>query len=269
MCIVILNNSDKEYIYTPALRSLARIGGAPSYILLLYLLSNQEQLDLQDEQINRIVELLITFFVRRNVTDVPPTRKLILMFIDIVTLIHDCTGDELVNKVKEQLQAVSAPDAVFEEKLRGPIYEELTDATRFILCSIEEKNSTKEIHTDLWVRNNKQYVWTIEHVFPEGERIPECWVTMIAGEGNRDLANEYRQKYVHTLGNLTITGYNSNLSNMSFEDKRDRQKDGKDIGYRNGLYLNRDIVSEDSWTIDRIQARTDKLVNMLLEMYSW
>ena len=56
---------------------------------------------------------------------------------------------------------------------------------------------------------------------------------------------------------------------MSFEDKRDRKKDGKDIGYRNGLYLNQDVVSEDRWTVDRITARTDKLVKTLLEMYSW
>ena len=264
----LVNNSDKEFVYTQALKNLARIGGAPSYILLLYLLSNQKRLSLQDEQINRIVELLITFFVRRNVTDIPPTRKLILLFIDIVGKIHDCSGEEIVNSIKEQLKAVSAPDGLFEEKLRGPIYEELTDATRFILCSIEEKNSTKEIHTDLWMRNNKQYVWTIEHIFPEGENIPDCWVKMIA-DGNREAANEYRQKYVHTLGNLTITGYNSNLSNMSFEDKRDRKKDGKDIGYKNGLYLNQDVVSEDCWTIDKINSRTDKLVKIVLEMYKW
>ena len=226
-------------------------------------------MSLQDEQINRIVKILITFFVRRNVTDVPGTRKLILLFIDIVGVIHDHSGEEIVSMIKEQLKSVSAPESQFEEKLRGPIYAELTDATRFILCSIDEKNRTKEIHTDLWVRNNKQYIWTIEHIFPEGENIPDCWVTMIAGEGNREQANEYREKYVHTLGNLTITGYNSNLSNMSFEDKRDRIKDGKYIGYRNGLYLNQDVVSEDGWTVDRIAARTEKLVNMLLAMYSW
>lgn len=113
------------------------------------------------------------------------------------------------------------------------------------------------------------YVWTIEHIFPVRENIPECWATMIVGEGNRELANEYRQKHIHTLGNLTITGYNSNFSNISFEDKRDRTKDGKFIGYRNGMYLNQNVVLEDCWTIEWISTRRDKLVKMLLEMYSW
>ena len=50
-----------------------------------------------------------------------------------------------------------------------------------MLCSIEAKNQTKEIYADLWARdNNKKYVWTIEHIFPEGENIPATWVQMIA-----------------------------------------------------------------------------------------
>ena len=69
----------------------------------------------------------------------------------------------------------------------------------------------------------------------------------------------------------TVTGYNQNLSNMSFEQKRDRKsKDkSKEMGYRNGLYLNTDVVCEDTWTIDKIKARTDRMVNSLLEMFAW
>ena len=87
------------------------------------------------------------------------------------------------------------------------------------------------------------------------------------GENYQDIYD----KYVHTLGNLTVTGYNQNLSNMSFEQKRDRKsKDkSKEMGYRNGLYLNTDVVCEDAWTIDKIKARTDRMVESLLEMFAW
>ena len=93
---------------------------------------------------------------------------------------------------------------------------------------------------------------------------------MIA-DGDKDLAKTYRADYVHTLGNLTITGYNQNLSNMSFEQKKDRKsKDKKkEMGYRNGLFLNKDVVKEESWTINKIQKRTDKIVGVLLKMYGW
>lgn len=268
---LIVNNSDEEYAYTPALQDLERISGEPSYILMLYIMSNQAELGLTDDHLNSIIKTLITFFVRRNVTDVPNTRKLTQLFIDVIAEVKLLQGDDIVNVIHDRLQAVAASDELFEEKLRGSIYDENPEATRFILCSIEARHQTKEIYSDLWARDNsKKYIWTIEHIFPEGENIPDSWVDMIAG-GDKMLAKQYRSDYVHTLGNLTITGYNQNLSNMAFEQKRDRKSKDKtkDVGYRNGLYLNQDVVNEDTWTIKKITERTDALVKTLLEMYKW
>ena len=268
---VIVNNSDETHEYTDTLLDLSRISGAPSYILLLYLMSNQNVLNLTDTDLNEIIKVLITFFVRRNVTDVPNTRKLTQLFMDIIAEVKLLQGNSIVQVVRDRLQAVSAPDSLFEDKLRGPVYDENPEAARFILCSIESQHQTKEIYADLWSRdNNKKYVWTIEHIFPEGENVPAPWVQMIAG-GDIALAKQYRANYVHTIGNLTITGYNQNLSNMSFEQKRDRtSKDKtKEIGYKNGLYLNKGVVTQSEWTVDKIKSRTDELVNILLDMYSW
>lgn len=268
---LITNNSEDEYVYTTSLADLERIAGAPSYILLLYVMSNQDELGLTDGNLDEIIKTLITFFVRRNVTDVPNTRKLTQLFIDIISEVKVLRGAEVVSAVREKLISVSATDEAFESKLRGSIYDENPEATRFILCSIEAQHQTKEIYSDLWARDNSnKYVWTIEHIFPEGENIPDAWVDMIAG-GDKDCARQYRSDYVHTLGNLTITGYNQNLSNMSFEQKKDRKSKDKtkDMGYRNGLYFNQTVVNEDSWTIDRIKARTDMLVQTLKDMYKW
>ena len=268
---VIVNNSDETHEYTDTLLDLSRISGAPSYILLLYLMSNQNVLSLTDTDLNEIIKVLITFFVRRNVTDVPNTRKLTQLFMDIIAEVKLLQGNGIVQVVRDRLQAVSAPDSLFEDKLRGPVYDENPEAARFILCSIEAQHQTKEIYADLWSRdNNKKYVWTIEHIFPEGENVPTAWVQMIAN-GDIALAKQHRANYVHTIGNLTITGYNQNLSNMSFEQKRDRtSKDKtKEIGYKNGLYLNKGVVNQTEWTVDKIKSRTDELVNILLDMYSW
>ena len=268
---VIVNNSDEVYTYTEALQDLSRISGAPSYILLLYLMSNQTKLNLTDSDLNKIIRVLITFFVRRNVTDVPNTRKLTQLFMDIIAEVKMLQGNDIVQVVHDRLQMVSAPDSVFEDKLRGPVYDENPEATRFMLCSIEAQNQTKEIYADLWARDNsKKYVWTIEHIFPEGENIPASWVQMIA-DGDAALAKQYRLDYVHTIGNLTITGYNQNLSNMSFDQKRDRKSKDKtkEIGYKNGLYLNKDVVNQSKWTVDKIRNRTDVLVKILMEMYKW
>src|SRR5690606_31530695 len=114
----------------------------------------------------------------------------------------------------------------------------------------------------------KQYVWTIEHIFPQGENIPLSWVDMIA-DGDKELAEQHRQDYAHCLGNLTITGYNSALGNKSFSEKQNRtDSKGRKVGYNNGLYLNRQLASESHWTVDKIRARTDKLVGFITEKYS-
>lgn len=265
---IIINNSDEDKIYKDKLLDLERIQGAPSYILLLYILTEQERLNLTDKQILELVEMLTVFFVRRNITDIPNTRNLNKIFMDIIENIKNMNGEEICNYIKNNLKEISASDEIFEQKLRGPVYDENPEATRYILCSIESLHQTKETYTDLWSRDNSnKYIWTIEHIFPEGQNIPEVWVKMIAN-GDREKAKEYLEKYVHTLGNLTITGYNQNLSNMSFTDKRDRKnKDGKDIGYRNGLFLNEDVVNQDDWTIEKINNRTDKIIDILMNLF--
>ena len=261
---IIINNSTEETIYSSELKDLERIQGAPGYLLLLYLEINKNELNISDTLMQRIIKLLIKFFARRNVTDTPGTRDLTKIFMDIISEIKTNTTD-IYNVIKNKLISVSASDETFERKLRGPIYDDNDMATRFILCYMESKHQTKEIYTDLWSRDkSNKYIWTIEHVFPEGQNIPQEWVDMIAN-GNMDLAYEYLNNYVHTLGNLTITGYNSNLSNFDFEKKMNRKNsEGKDVGYKNGLHLNEDIVGQETWTIDKIKARTDKLVKQAL-----
>ena len=265
---IIINNSDKKTYYADELLNLERVQGAPGYLLLLYLENNKDILNIKDDDMKDIIKLLVSFFVRRNITDIPNTRNLTKIFMDIIASIKENRNDTVYNICRNKLISESAPDSLFEEKLRGPLYDLNDTATRFILCHIEAQHTTKEIYTDLWSRDNSnKYIWTIEHIFPEGQKIPKEWIDMIA-DGDEELAYEYLNKYVHTLGNLTITGYNSNLSNYDFEKKKYRKnQDGKDIGYTNGLYLNNDVVSEDKWTVEKINNRTDKLVATALELF--
>ena len=97
-------------------------------------------------------------------------------------------GEEVCTYIKNNLRGVSASDELFEQKLRGNLYDENPEATRFILCSIEALHQTKEIYTDLWSRDNSnKYIWTIEHIFPEGQNIPQSWVDMIANGDKKQM----------------------------------------------------------------------------------
>lgn len=253
------------------LTEVARAQGVPSYLMLLYLMKRKAELGLDDKLIARIVALLVRFFVRRNVTDTPPTRDLERLFISICEGVEDgrLEGLDVARYIKRRLVDVSASDTAFKERLEGPIYDVNPDMTRYILTVLAEPSVTKEMK-GLWERYpSGTYVWTIEHVFPQGENIPASWVEMIGG-GDKAKAQEIQAAHVHTLGNLTITGYNSKLSNMPFIEKRDRKdSNGTNVGYRNGLNLNDDLVSVNCWTKDQIVTRTAKLVELALGAFSF
>lgn len=264
-----------ENPYRKALEDLDHIQGAPSYLLLMYLMRNKEELAVPEEQINLIIRLLAKYFVRRNITDYPNTRDLTRIFMDIISKLEEAqaTGDKVVSIIIDILSTPTncASDEQFRRSLEGDVYKDNVGATRYILCKLAEAAMMQETWTDLWRRTDKKvFVWTIEHIFPEGQNIPECWVNMIA-DGDKELAKQYLEEYTHKIGNLTITGYNSTLGNKSFEEKRDRKsKDGQRfIGYKNGLDINREIAIMDKWTVDDIKTRTATLVDELMKVYKF
>lgn len=253
-----------------AIQNLARVQGAPGHLLLLNLLVLEPELSLDAASLTRIVWLLVRFFARRNVTDLPPTRDLTPLFMGILEKMaaEKSEGEQVEALIREQLSAVSASDEMFRQKLTGPVYEDNVNATRFILCSLAEQGMTKETWVDLWKMDGKHFVWTIEHIFPQGEKIPKAWVDMMAN-GDKVLAAEYQQSHVHKLGNLTLSGFNSSLGNKSFEDKRDRiDRKGRPVGYKNSLSLNRELAKAKRWSIELIETRTDSLASEALKLFS-
>lgn len=262
--LVVYENEENSETVTKKLKDLQNIGGVSSYALLLYVF---EKYDLMDSEKTQLIEFFVKFFLRRNITDSPPTRDLDSIFIEIIKNLHlgkQYNFEQIKNSILNH--SAYASDELVIQKLKGKVYEENVGATRFMLCKIEELNNTsKETITDLWARDNKKnFIWTIEHIFPQGNNIPTDWVQMIA-DGDLKLAKEIQESYVHTLGNLTLTGYNSQLSNFSFDKKRERMNSEKTyIGYKNGMYLNNELKDKMEWRVNDIEKRGNFLVNEVL-----
>lgn len=267
------SSEENKSACSDALTELAHIQGVPSYLLLMYLFRNKDSLALDDAILNKTIKTLTTFFVHRNVTDYPATRDLNRIFMAIIEGIEDYNfmSSDIYNHIAESLKIYCDDDTTFKKRLMSDIYKSNTDAARFLLCALSESTMTKETWTNLWKRgDNTKYIWTIEHIFPEGENIPQCWVDMIA-DGDAAKAKNYLQLYTHKIGNLTLTGYNSDLSNYSFEKKRDRKNKAGDkyIGYKNGLEINAELAKKESWSIQDIEERTIQIVNQLGRMYKF
>lgn len=89
---------------------------------------------------------------------------------------------------------------------------------------------------------------SIEHIMPQ--TLTPSWKVLL---GER--YNEIYEKYIGTIGNLTLTGYNSSLSNKSFVEKRDMEKGFKD----SRLKLNKYLASIDEWNEKNINIRAEQL----------
>lgn len=264
----IVGNLDAEEPRTPldhALANLTRVQGTPSEALLLYLMVYRDDLKLNDSQLTKITEILIGFFVRRNLTGDPATNLLQRLFMSIIDEISNLAGQQIVDVVKKRLQSVVSDDATFKAKLTGPLYNENAVVTRYILVALAESGMTNETFRDLWEKEGNHFKWTIEHILPQGAPLPKEWASMLGGPA---AATAVQQQHVHRLGNLTITGYNSTLSNRSFASKKNRKDSkGNYVGFKNGLLLNADVVEAAQWTEDEINARTEKLAKQVVKLF--
>lgn len=259
-------NADYSTDLTRALRNLENVNGADAYMLLLFI---ESKYSLIEEEKIEMIQLLCRYFIRRNVTDSPPTRDLTNYFMDIIEALdtHETYSYETLKEILVK-HGKPASDEIFEQKLNGNLYEENVGATRYILSSIElSQNNDREGYKNFYERSKNKFIWTIEHVLPQGKNMKQHWAQMVAN-GNKEIANQIREEVVHTIGNLTLTGYNSQLSDMPLTDKQNKKdKQGNNIGFNNGLILNEVLKGTSVWKKENIENRTQKLVTKALEIF--
>lgn len=101
--------------------------------------------------------------------------------------------------------------------------------------------------------------YTIEHIMPQSESLSNGWKAALGDEWERIHAS-----YLHTLGNLTLTGYNSEYSNRAFAEKRDIEGGFK----QSPLRLNKGLGELDSWNEDTIRARASNIAAKAASVWS-
>lgn len=269
---------------------LDRISAAPSYTFLLYLFAIKEDSFAERNVKEKIVDLLCKYYFRRNITDFPSTRDLDAINIDLIEQCQkEITGGkkisfEFISNVILNGKGKPSDLETLKKSLSDNLFYNNEGMARYALARLDETSHSREYAPNLWARNEKGlYVWTIEHIFPQGNNIPKEWVDMITG-GNKEEAEKIRGEWVHCLGNLTLSGYNSRLSNQSFDKKQGKAEanifgNKIYIGYKNGLTLNKiefntgiseiSLATANDWKKEHIIARNEQMVKMLLQLFKF
>ncbi|MFQ1023495.1 DUF262 domain-containing protein [Avibacterium paragallinarum] len=199
--------------YKNKLFDLKKLGISPAYTLLLFLFEKHPQ-----QNFANLLNYIEKWFMIRHLTDSPATNRLDEIFIRATKTQHNEYNEKsLFDELQKELPS---QDRIEDALLSKSLYEDNPALIRYILIYLEQQNRTAENKVDFWAVNQKgKAIWSVEHIYPQNPK---------EGEWNEDC------KYgLHSLGNLTLSAYNSNLSNKSF-DKKVEDKDKKDniIGFK-------------------------------------
>jgi uncharacterized protein with ParB-like and HNH nuclease domain/predicted transport protein len=100
--------------------------------------------------------------------------------------------------------------------------------------------------------------YTIEHVMPQNQNLSQEWQIELG-----DNWQAVQETYLHTIGNLTLTGYNSELSDKPFREKRDMEG-----GFASSpLKLNQSLAHLENWNEQQINTRISVLSDKMSEVW--
>ena len=218
--------------------------------LLFKIFNDFEDKRINEETLSKVLNYLLTYLVRITACEI--SKNLSKFMKTMYDRVIDGNYDNYYERFVIFLNDLRANDRMPTDKefrealLSKPLYKK--NICKYLLSVIE--NSTKE-HID--VSN-----LTIEHILPQKENTA-VWRKEIGEDYN----NVY-DLYLHTLGNLTITGHNSELGTKSFNDKKNIIKK-----YSKANILNKDVLSVDRWNKSTILNRANNLIDILLEKFKY
>lgn len=218
------------------------------FILRLYSDYREEKLG-QDDFV-QIVKMVVSYVFRRAVCKIP-TNSFNKTFTGFAAAIDD----------KNYLESVAAHFLNMQSYRRFPSDEEFVSALEttdlynfrrrsYLLRSLENDRRKELVSIE---------EYSIEHIMPQNPELRIEW--------RQDLGENWQgvhETYLHTLGNLTLTGYNSEYSDKPFLEKRDMKG-----GFSTSpLKLNEGIGQLEVWDESAINDRAKKLSAVSLEIWA-
>lgn len=219
---------------------------------------------MDDDDIEKAVNLVEAYYLRRMV-GTGSTASLNKTFISIgadTKKTMDENGSTYLDAFQYSLLSRTGKtrfpkDMEFVENFkRYEIYNAKSELRKYILSRLENFGSKERVAVEDQVEDGEL---TIEHIMPQ----------TLTDEWKKELGADYEMvhsKYLHTIGNITLTAYNSDFSNFSFKKK----KELKDKGFNySKLSLNDYVKGVDEWKEPQIKERADLLAKKAEQIWPY
>ena len=249
-CAIALGNESDTNL-SRAFEDLRELKANVSYPLLLEFYKDYSKNLIDDKELLELIRLVECYVFRRAVCDIP-TNSLNKTFVSFAKNIN----------VEQYVESVEANFLLLESYRRLPGDEEFYNS----LVSRNIYNFQRRLYLLRKLENNERKEpvpvneYTIEHIMPQNENLSVEWKSSLGSEWQR-----IHSEYLHTIGNLTLTGYNSEYSDKPFIEKRDMEG-----GFSNSpLKLNSDLRNLDGWDEASIVNRADRLAKIALNVWPY
>ena len=212
-------------------------------VLILYI-------DFKDELITKeefisMLRMIESYVFRRAICEVPTNsmNKVFSVFC------KDIKGDDYINSFRATFHLLKGykrfpKNEEFIESLKK---KSISSRLSYFLGKLENHGRKEKVKVE---------EYTIEHIMPQ-TLSPE-WKDELGSEWER-----IHEQKLHTIGNLTLTGYNSEMSNKSFKEKLESSK-----GFLNSpLKLNESVRSKKKWNEISILEREKELIDKAVEVF--
>jgi len=224
-----------------------------AFPFLLQIFEDAENGLLSKEDLLKVLKLIQSYAWRRFIVGLP-TNALNKIFM---TLYAEVDTEEYYDSIAKALLKKKG-------SAKFPSNEDLKTALRDKDLYNTQPKNRNYLFEMLENFNNREYVnttnefITIEHIFPKNP----------SDDWNTDISPEdyflFKEKYLNTIANLTLSGNNGALGNKSFKSKKEMNVDWNEQGYNfSRLWLNSYLKSLDKWTV----AEYDERLNIIYERF--
>lgn len=242
---------EKEQKLLEAFQDLNAYKVDVSYPLILELYHDYDSQILTLDEFIECVRLIESYVFRRYVCDIP-TNSLNKTFASFARSIRKSS---YLESFKAELISLSS-------------YRRFPSDSELNRC-LQHKDMYNVRSRAYWLRrlenhDKKERIsvenYTIEHVLPQNKNLSTKWQLALGDDWQ-----SIQEEYVHTIGNLTLTGYNSELSDRFFTEKRDMEG-----GFASSpLTLNQSLRDHDTWNKESIQARSKLLADKMQTVWRY
>lgn len=241
------NNAELKRLY----EDIVDLRMEVSYPFLLKVHNDCAEGTITEDNLKEILRLCISYVLRRSICDIPTNS----MNKTFATLRNSIRPDDYMNSVK----------AFF---VLQDTYKEFPDNDKFMAAFMSRDIYTMRARNYILSRlenfGNKAPIiienYTIEHIMPQN--------TSLSPEWQHDLGvnwKEIQKAYIHTIGNLTLTAYNSEMSDRPFMDKMNMPGGFKESALRLNAYL----VKLTEWNEDHIKERAQQLAAKAVQIWPY